>query len=226
MAEARIYAAQESVGRTSDGEYIGLRGTRDGALIALPWIQACIWEGLGFSVGYGAAANEDTDPGTFGAGGADLDEFDMLQTLPANGSVGIIPILFKPVFEDIGTVLAVDILLCYGSGGIVGANSVSQTPVNLRSDSNNTSACTVAGLGDDGGTVITIGSYIYREGGTHLTGIADTPATLLNLEWSAQKVGYAPVIVGASRQVAAFLASQAGTGYITYQWLELPAEAL
>ena len=170
-----------------------------------------------------AADKEDTDPGSFSSAAADFDEFDFLQTLPAGGTVGIIPIYFKPVFEAIGTIAAVDVILAYGSGGVVGANSITPTAVNLRPDSSIASVCTLSALGDDGGTVIALGGYIYREGGTHLTGVAATGQTLMP-EWSIGKAGFAPVIVGASRQVAAFLSSQAGTGYIHYQWLEMPDE--
>ena len=224
MSNARGFVQQEGVARTTDGNLIGIRITRDGSTIAVPWVQAIIMEGLGYSAGYGSAANSATTVGTFGAGGVDLDEFDLLQTLPTNASVGVIPIYFKPVLEVIGTILATDVLLAFGSGGVI-SNGISVTPANLKPDSDNASVCTIGGLGDDGGTAMTVGTYIYREGGTHLTGVAGTGQTLMP-EWSIASAGYAPVIVGASRQVAGFASGQASTGFITYQWLELPADAL
>ncbi len=219
MSDLRGRAYQETVPRRSDGGMIDLRTTRDGSVIVLPWVQACVMEGLGFSVGYGSAANIATTVGTFGAGGVDLTEHDLLQTLPANGSTAVIPIFFKPVFEVIGTIAAVDVLLVFGSGGIIAAGSTA-TPVNLKPDDANTSACTIGILGDAGGTAIAVSTYIYREGSTALTGEAGDAQTMLP-EWSIGKAGYAPVVSGASRQVAGFASAQAATGYITYHWLEM-----
>jgi hypothetical protein len=70
------------------------RGTRDGSNIQMPWYQAMIVDGYGFGIGFGAALNDDTDVGTFGAGGIDFTEHDLLQTLPAAGNTAVIPIFF------------------------------------------------------------------------------------------------------------------------------------
>lgn len=224
MSDLRGFAKQTNVSREgTGGGWLPARAMLDGSMVTASWIQALIMEGYGFSANYGSAANSATTVGTFGAGGIDLDEFDLLQTLPANGSVGIIPLYYQPVLEVIGTIAAVDLALVYGSGGIAGANTISVTPANMRPDSSIASASTVVGLGDDGGTVITVGSFIWRDGTTALTG-ATTEYPLHNLYWSIQKHGFAPVIVGASRQVAGFASAQASTGFITYQWLEMPDE--
>lgn len=220
MSDIRVDVQQRSVSRPVSG-LRAVRGTQDGSISVAPWVQMLILEGLGFTAQFGAAAEEDTDPGTFGAGGVDLTEADMLQTLPSDGSVGIIPIYWKPVFEAIGTIAAIDALLVYGSGAVIGANSIAVNAKNLRPDSSTSSSTTLRGLADTGGTAITIAGYIYREGGTHLTGVAGTGQTLMP-EWSIGKAGFAPVIVGASRQVAAFASGQASTGFMHYQWLEMP----
>lgn len=216
-----VFAKQQGVSRGTG--HTSWRGLADGTGVVVPWVQALILEGYGFSTQFGAADLEDTDVGTFGAGGVDLTEFDFLQTLPSNGSVGIIPIYWKPVFEAIGTIAAADALLVYGSGGVKHASGITPTAANMRPDSNIASAVTMSALSDTGGTGITIGGYIYREGGTHLTGVAGTGQTLMP-EWSIAKSGFAPVIVGASRQVAAFASAQASTGYMHYQWIEMPNE--
>lgn len=223
MSDLRVYGRTQSVSRVSPPGWVGARGLTDGAVVVAPWVQALILEGYGFTTGFGAADKEDTDPGTFGAGGIDLTEVDFLQTLPSSGTVGIIPIYWKPVFEAIGTIAAVDVLLAYGTAAVAGANTITPTANNLRPDSTLTSACTLAALADTGGTALTVGGYIYREGGTHLTGVAGTGQTLMP-EWSIAKAGFAPVIVGASRQVAGFASAQASTGYMHYSWLEMPDE--
>lgn len=222
MSELHVYGKNQNIDRGTAG-WKGARGLLDGSVVMANWVQALIMEGYGFGVGFGAADKEDTDPGTFGAGGVDLTEFDMLVTLPSNGSVGIIPIFWKPVFEAIGTIAAVDALLIYGTGGVAHASGIDPAFTNLRPDSSIASACTCDALADAAGTTIVVGGTIYREGGTHLTGVAGTGQTLFP-EWSIAKAGYAPVIVGASRQVAGFASAQASTGFMVYHQLEMPDE--
>jgi len=98
MTDMRVFAQNQNVSRGPTGGKAA-RGLLDGTLATVPWVQALIMEGYGLSANYGNAANSATTVGTFGAGGIDLDEFDLLQTLPAAGSVGVIPILFQPVLE-------------------------------------------------------------------------------------------------------------------------------
>src|SRR3990167_5260471 len=148
MSDLRVFAKQRGLGRAGEGTWIGMRGMLDGTPVVAPWVQALIFEGYGFTTQFGAGDKDDSDPGTFGAGGVDLTEADFLQTLPANGSVGIIPIYWKPVFEAIGTIAAADALLVYGTAAIIGANSIAPTAVNLRPDSSESSATTLAALAD------------------------------------------------------------------------------
>ena len=221
MSELKVYAKQQGVARGSG--WVGARGLADGTGVTVPWVQALIMEGYGFSTQFGAADKDDTDPGTFGDGGANFTEFDFLQTLPSGGTVGIIPIFWKPVLEAIGTIAAVDVVLLWGSGGVKHASGITPTASNMRPDSTIASGCTLSALSDTGGTTITVGGEIYREGGTHLTGVAGTGQTLMP-EWSINKTGFAPVIVGASRQVAGFVSGQGTTGFMIYQWIEMPNE--
>jgi hypothetical protein len=225
MADMYGRVQQDGAGRVQDGSSAQWRMLRGGEGVVVPWVQALILEGLGFSAQFGAANLEDTDPGTFGAGGIDLTEIDMLVTLPSSGALGLIPIYFKPVFEAIGTIAAVDVLLAHGTAAVIGANSITPTLTNMKPGHANTTGCTIAALGDAGGTGLTITGYIYREGGTHLTGVAATGQTLMP-EWSIGRAGHAPVVSGASRQVAAYLASQAGTGYIHYEQIEMASAYL
>ena len=197
----------------------------DGASASVPWLQALSFEGLIFSCGFGAANLEDTDVGTFGAGGIDFTEHDLLVTMPANTNLIVIPIYFKPIFEAIGTIAAVDVLLASGAGGVISNGLTSATLVNTNMASANTTACTVGALGDAGGTAFTPANYIYREGGTHLTGVAGTGQTLMP-EWSVLKSGVLHIVYGASKQVAGFVSAQASTGYIHYIQAELPSNAV
>lgn len=211
-------------GRDRAGNGVQARMYNGRGMGVMPWVQACILDGLGYGFEFGSAQNSVTTVGTFGAGGADLDEFDMLVTLPSNGLTAILPIYWKPVLEAIGTIAAVDCLLVYGAGGVI-SNGISATPANLRQGSAALSGCTVAGLGDDGGTVITVEDAIYREGGTHLTGVAATGQTLFP-EWSISKDGFAPVVEGVSKQIAGFASGQASTGFMNFKYLEFASADL
>ncbi|KKK66712.1 hypothetical protein LCGC14_2961310, partial [marine sediment metagenome] len=128
------------------------------------------------------------------------------------------------VYEAIGTIAAVDTLLVRGAGGVIngGLTTLTAGIANMRQDSGNASGCTIGGLGADAGTAITIDAVIYRDGGTHLTGVAATGQTLMP-EYSIASVGFAEIVVGISKQVAGFASGQASTGFIAYKWLEMPS---
>lgn len=221
MSDIHGFVQQDSVARKSDGTVTGIRVTRDGSLIQVPWLQALCLEGRMFGVGYGATNLSASTVGTFGAGGIDLGEFDLLQQIPA--TVAVLPVYFKVVLETIGTIAAVDILLAWGAGGIPGTD-LDLVPYNLRPGSSNVTACTLTGLDDGDGTDITLAGYIYREGTTALTGVAATPAQLIPA-YTPMKAGFIPVIEGA-RQIAGYASAQESAGFITYVWAELPISAI
>ncbi|KKL48825.1 hypothetical protein LCGC14_2321640 [marine sediment metagenome] len=225
MVDIRIDASVVPGRATSDKQIMAARGTRDGSLYTADWLQALSMEGRVYGVAFGDANLGIVTVGTFGAGAIDLDEFDLLHTIPA--TVVCIPIYFKVAFSAIGTILSSGAALVYGSGGVI-SNGISATPANMRPGSNNTSASTVTGLGDDGGTAMTVGGVFFREASTALTGVAGTPAQL-GYEWTVATAGYIPVLEGLAspnRQVAGFAHGQAGTGWITYVFAELPISAI
>jgi hypothetical protein len=225
MTEIRGVTNQKTVVRTDEDDRRNIRLGYGGETINIPWLQALVLEGRMFGVAYGAANNTVATVGTFGAGAIDLDEFDLLQTVPA--TVAVLPAYYKVAFDAIGTIAAVHVALAWGQTGVITAG-ITCTPYNLNTGSTLTSLCTVAGLGDDGGTACTVSGVIYQEATTALTGVAATPA-MLGYEWSAGKAGFVPVIKGLvspTRQVFGWAAAQGGTGFITYQWAELPLEAI
>ncbi len=52
-ADMRVRAQHLSARRVHDGNWVGARGTRDGALVTSDWLQALIIEGRGFCAGIG-----------------------------------------------------------------------------------------------------------------------------------------------------------------------------
>jgi len=224
-----LNAQQLDPSRGSDGTDVKLRGTRCGALYEVPWIHALCLEGRVFGVQFGSANKNITLVGTFGNAGAtiDLDEFDLLQTIPA--TVGILPIYFKVAFSIIGTIAEAGAALAWGAAGVAGANPVAMVPYNMRPGSSNVSACTIVGLCDDGGSASFVpAGVIYREASTSETGAATEPAQL-GLEWSAATAGFVPVVEGLrgiDRQIAGWAKAQAGAGWINYVFAELPVSAI
>lgn len=224
MSRLYINAQQLDPSRGSDGTDVKVRGTRDGALYQVPWLQALCLEGRMFGVQFGDANLGIVTVGTFGGGAIDLEEHDLLQTVPA--TVAVIPVYYKVAFLAHGTG-ACSVALVWGNTGVITGGSTA-VPYNMRPASSNVSACTVAILGNAGGTAVVVDGVIYHEATTALTGVAATPAQL-GYEWSATKDSFIPVIEGLAspeRQIAGFAASNAGTGWINYVYAELPISAI
>jgi hypothetical protein len=184
-------------------------------------------EGRVFGVSYGAANKDIVSVGTFGTQAAtiDLDEFDLLQTIPA--TVAVIPVYFKVAFVGIGAAGATQAVLAWGNTGVI-SGGITAVPYNFRPASDNLSATTVVGLGADGGTALVVAGVIYHEASTALTGVAGTPAQL-GYEWSVKQAGYLPVLeglAGTGRQVIGCAHGHTTTGYMTYAFAELPIAAV
>jgi hypothetical protein len=165
--------------------------------------------------------------GTFGDGTIDLEELDLLQTIPA--TVGVIPVYFKVALAVVGTIADSGVALVWGNAAVINSG-ISATPYNMKPSSSNASVCTLAGLGDtaNGGTAITVDGVIYREASTAITGVGATAQQIGSYEWSAEDSGLMPVLEGLAspgRQVAGFAYGQAPTGYVNYIWAELPIAA-
>ena len=228
MGHAYIEAQQQSPARVSDGGDVKLRGTRDGAALGIPWLQALALEGRMFGVSYGSTQPSIVTVATFSTEAAvDLDEFDLLQTIPE--SVAVIPTYYKVGYVAIGTIAALQTILVYGNSGVINAGTTATTPYNFRASSGNRSACTVDILGDNVGTAITIDGVIFHEAVTAITGEAGDAAPMGMHEWTAATASYLPVLDGATgtgRQVAGFAHGEGSTGFLTYAWAELPIHAI
>lgn len=219
------FVQQDNISRASDGAPAGIRLTRDGAIVGIPWVQALCLEGRLFGAQEGSASLTITAGGQFGAGAADLDEFDYLQTIPA--TVAVIPVSYSVAYSLIGTVDEAGLIYVWGSGGIINGG-IAITPFNLKTGSSNTSSCTVVGLGDDVGTVISLDGLVSHNITFALVG-ATASAQQFVPKWSVATASFAPVLEGLSgtgRQLAGFHPSNAGAGYVVSTWVELPVNAV
>ncbi len=219
------FVQQDNISRASDGAPAGVQLTRDGAIVGIPWVQALCLEGRVFGAQEGSASTTITGGGTFGAAAADLDEFDYLHTIPA--TVAVIPVSYSVGYSTVGTVDETGLIFVFGDSGVI-SGGITLTPFNLRTGSNNTSSCTVVGLGADGGTVISLQGLIAHNITIGLTGAVATAQQFVP-QWSVTTASFAPVLEGANslgRQLAGFHPGNAGAGYVVSTWIELPINAV
>ncbi|KKN82257.1 hypothetical protein LCGC14_0310700 [marine sediment metagenome] len=221
MADQVGFVQQQSVSRHSDGTSRGIRITRDGSVIQVPWLQALCLEGRMFGAQCGDATTDPVGAGTFGAGSVSLVEFDYFHVIPVNTT--ILPVYMSVAFLAVGTAAEAGIHVVWGSGGVAGT-SITLVPFNMRPSSSNSTNCTVTALDDGDGTIIVVAGVIYEQVTTALTGVAGTSQQYVP-EFSVTKCGYVPVLEGAV-QLAMYANGQASTGYLTSMWAELPSSAI
>jgi len=227
MSDLRIRRQVSSVTRlTGDDQWMNLRGTRDGAMISADWLTAMTLEGRVFGVNAGTA----TSPVTFNAAYA-ATEPDLLITVPSGTT--IIPVLIQVNFEDTGTAAIVDCCAVATSVYDATTTDTDLTIYNMRMDAPNTSACaasnTITGTSAD---TPLAGNFVEFWRG--VAGFAEdafngnaTPTNELitRTAWSVKDSLVPPVIVGQG-SLYVFASSQAGIGFITAIWVEVPSTSI
>ena len=224
MADERLDAQVSSVTRlTSDSAWRALRGGRDGALFTADWIQALAMEGRVFCANAGSA----TTPITFGAGSIDTTEPDFALNVPAGTTV--IPIEIRVKMETYGTTLLFETMAAVGSGGTLGTDA-DITITSLRTDAPITTTCNAgAASAADAVYMTTNVSEFWRDGlGLAVTVAAaddDSTNQLETFIWNINTAAAPPVLVGAA-QLMVFASAQAGTGFITCIYAEVPSTSI
>lgn len=229
MSEARIFAQQMNVGRTSEGNFVGLRGTRDGALFTSDWLQALVLEGRGFAAESGTAttpiAMVDQVDGT-----TDLTLPSFLLAVPNN--VVLIPTFLRVAVE--ATVQLERSMDTMAVASSVYDGSVTATPltiVNLRTDAPIASLCTASGKVTAAGTTPYSGNN-YEFWRPHGGAVIDSSTAAAGgwnyaYEWSAKEASVPPIIVGeGSLSIYNFVYTDANTHFIGAQWIELPESVI
>lgn len=213
---------------TSDDSFHPVQGTRDGAMFTAGWLQAKAQEGRVFV----ANSSKVTAVTTFGAGSISSDEIDLMVSVPA--ATTIIPIEIRVKMEAFGNTAIFECMASTGTGGALSTTAsdyTAITPTNLRTDAPYTSACTIAAAHDSGTpTYMTANiTEFWRDGlmqaWTQTSASAGTTYIPQTFVWNALREGVFPICVGAS-QLAIFAASQAGTGFITLIYVEIPSADL
>lgn len=207
-----------SVQRVSEGADIYLRMLRDGTIGVAEFTALLSLEGRVFT----ANAGITTSPITFGAGGLNEDEYDLHIAVPS--SVAIIPLELMVCFETFGTALLTEVSMQSGSGSTCGAGT-SVTPISSNVSAGITSSCTIvsAATATAGVELTSNKKEIFREN-RQITITIATVAQVREKEtyrWFAKDAGILD-IVGPSQQLVVYAASQAGTGFITVKYAEVP----
>ncbi len=209
-----------SVVRESEGNIVLLKALRDGTLTVADWIAALSLEGRVFTANSGLA----TTPVTFGAGGLDTTEFDLHVAVPAG--VVILPLELNITYEAFGTALLTESAMQSGSGSITGAGT-SITPLSSNLLTGLKSACTLTGSAVAGTALTTDVKEIWRD----IDQLTITIATVAQIRvpyayrWKAMQAGVLDV-VGPNQQLCVWAAANAGTGFISLKYAELPASAV
>ena len=203
--------------RESEGNPVLLKALRDGTLTVESWVGALSLEGRVFTANSGVASTGVT----FGAGGLDTTEFDLHVAVPAG--VAIIPLELNIHYEAYGTALLTENAMQSGSGSITGAGA-SITPLSSNLLTGLKSACIVTGSAVAGTALTTDIKEIWRD----IDQLTITIATVGQVRvpyayrWSAMTAGVLDV-VGPNQQVCIWAASNAGGGFISFKYAELPA---
>ena len=199
---------------------------RDGAVFTSDWLTGLAMEGRVYVAQGGSA----TTPITFGAGSIDVTEPDLDISVPAGTLV--IPLSIQVVFETFGTTLLLEGMASIGRGGAQGTGTA-VTPTSLRVDAPSTSGVTVLAAGEADATNHTANATeFWRFGKNKTVDIAtaddDSTDVQTRFEWSAVKTGIWPILYSASAasRLTVFAGAQAGTGFITVVYAELPGAAI
>ncbi len=206
--------------RESEGNDVYLKALRDGTLTVAGWIAALSLEGRVFTANSGVATTEVT----FGDSGLDTTEFDLHVAVPAG--VAIIPLELNIHYEVYGTALLTENVMQSGSGSVTGAGA-SITPLSSNLLTGLKSGCTVTGSAVAGTALTTDVKEIWRD----IDQLTITIATVAQIRvpyayrWKAMQAGVLDV-VGPNQQVCIWAAANAGTGFISFKYAELPASAV
>ncbi len=224
MSDIRGNFQSSTVTRLSGGDQLRqMRITADGALYTADWFQAQLQEGRMYCANAGTASS----PITFGAGSIDTTEPDLHIAVPSGTTLVLAEL--RLVMETFGTTAIFEVMASYGTGGTAGTDTA-VTPTNLRSDAPLSSAVTVGDASAADATYTTTNVVeFWREGAAKAVtvGTADDDSAWppTSLVWSYKTAGFAPVLIGAS-QLQVFAAAQAGTGFITAIWAEVPSTSI
>ena len=226
MALIRVKGQQTlAVSSQGEGGDVFLRATRDGALFNADWFMGQSLAGTCYGVNTGIM----TTPVTFSPVVADTMP-DVLVGVPTGTT--IIPTYISVCFEDTGTVLAIDTFAVVAPTYDVTLTGTELTVMNLRVDKPKSSLCTSYGTVTANGPTFESGNFIefWRPYGGLQEDAFNGSTNWVHQNvagsiWTVRKAVVPPICVGPA-SLGVFAGAQAGTGFITVTWIELPTASL
>lgn len=230
MAMLKAKGRQTSaVSVESENSDVYLRAMRDGSLINMPWVMAKVFEGKVFCAMTGVLSADVTFAPVVAGDMPDL-------TVLVPGGTTIIPVYISVNFEDTGTPLVLDVLAIASK---VYDNDVTSTTTlvikNMRTDKAvGGSQCTALFKTTSGGTDLESAGYNYVEFWRPVSGFAEDAfanstarigAHTNHAKWTIGDAVVPPIIVGTST-LGIYAGAQAGKGFITAIWVEVPTAEL
>lgn len=216
MSDVRVYAQQENVGRTTDGNLIGLRGLRDGSAIMVPWIQALVFEGRVF----GSHAGTITT-GIAGHASVDADQPEFAVRVP-DGTEAL-PLYLSAETQSFEATLGIHgVMFAVSNIDVGNGTSTAADVVNLRLDAPVSVASTVRHTYSANGTdPLTAGNFLElgREAGNFDSDPATSGIKGLTLRLSAQNM-VMPVVVDAGSILGYGEGGTAANFFFHLMWAE------
>ena len=230
MADLRIKTGVNLPDRQgADRAYAAVRALRDGSISVADFLLICALEGRTHIANVGSV----TTPITFGAGTIDITEPDFDLSVPADTLV--IPVEINVYMEAFGTSAQFECMAAVGRGGVIASTGTALIApaglVNQRLDAPYASKCSAKYAADAASaTYMTDNVYeFWRDGAqfaiTKTAGSATVAATDPNkFSWRLTDSMVPPIMYSKSGicRLNVFAASQAGTGFMTIKYAELP----
>lgn len=216
-----------TVTRSGDGVDVYLRALLSGEIGIADYFAISALRGRVFT----ASSVSVSTPTTWTATATiDVTKSMFLAAVPSG--YAIIPMNIEVYYEAFGTDAQMELQALIGTGGSRTSGMTAITPVCTRSDLGTGSACTVwAG----GNTTVTVGptakiNYFWRDGLQFAITKTASSATVsaadpYKFTWSAIRDSSFN-IAGPDSQLVINQGSQAGTGFVKVQYVEIPASEL
>lgn len=168
MSDLRVYAAQTTVTRAAtDSKLVYARGTRDGSLFTIPWIQGLVMEGKVFGINAGAVTTAIAAKASI-----DADQPEMAVYTAAD-TTALMPIHLWATLESGSTTLGVHgVQLAISNISVGAGTSTAATPLNMNLSSGNAASATAKVAYTGNGTdPLTAGNYQILK---HSGGVMDS----------------------------------------------------
>ena len=218
MTDMRGVAQQLNVGRAGEGTWVGIRTTRDGALINIPWYQALVFAGRVFGIHAGSITTPI-------AGHAAIDADQPEAAVYSPDGTAMLPLVIRAAMETGATTLAQGGMMAAVSNISVGAGtSTAATPFNLNMANPITVGASAAVAYTGNGTdPLTAGNFLEI---ARVSAVIDADAATTGivppvLVWTADTHAVAPLVRDAG-SILLYGEAAANTLFGTVIWAELP----